>query len=330
MGWFWDSNVVGKSDEDGVAGVYGGNDVDGHGVVGETNGEGYGVFGQSAKGDGVVGRAWAFGQVGVWGFYSDNPEKIPPNRASSSFNLPATAGVWGVTANVEDLPSGTGPVAEAGLKTASGVVGQVSLPGQGYGYGVLGLGYRDEGVVGWSEHGTGARFIGKNGPGIIATSTHKSGGKLEGATGAECTGKSGPGILATSTNRTGGKFSGVTGIECTARTDERGVTGPGIVAKAVDRPAGEFESAKRGQVRLVPRGVEFGTDAQGNSYPKLPKSGRSGEMIAVTDEGNIPVLGDECSLWLCVRSSRPGLGLLPPSDALWARVQLGSSISGEV
>ncbi|MFE4615090.1 hypothetical protein ACFRJ7_03145 [Streptomyces sp. NPDC056747] len=159
-------NLVGKSQQDGIPGVYGGNDANGNGVVGETNGTGDGVFGQSHTGNGVVGRGWAFGKRGVWGIFDDD-EQSPPS--SAHFAVAVSAGVWGTTSNVAEVA--TDPVLK--LKTASGVVGEVSLPGHGFGYGVLGVGHRDEGVVGWSELGAGGSFHGAT-SGIIAKST-KSG-----------------------------------------------------------------------------------------------------------------------------------------------------------
>ncbi|MFE6903858.1 hypothetical protein ACFVFJ_44755 [Streptomyces sp. NPDC057717] len=159
-------NLVGKSQQDGISGVYGGNDVNGNGVVGETNGTGHGVFGQSATGHGVAGRAWAFGKLGVWGFFTDS-EETP--RDGAHFVVPASAGVKGTTANEASV--GTDP--QLGLKTVSGVVGEVTLPGPGFGYGVLGLGHNDEGVVGWSEKGAGGSFVGLKGPGITAKSEER-------------------------------------------------------------------------------------------------------------------------------------------------------------
>ncbi|WP_327256462.1 hypothetical protein [Streptomyces sp. NBC_01244] len=264
---FGKQNVVGKSNSDATAGVYGGNDADGNGVVGETNGKGAGVFGQSATGNGVTGGAWTFGQVGVWGFYSEAAD--PPQRGAA-FARPVTAGVWGTTANEGEVPRDSGR--DHRLRRASGVVGEASLPGAGFGYGVLGLGYKDEGVVGWSQHAAG--------------------GKFEGLTGAECTGKK----------------------------------GPGITAKSKESPGGRFESTEHGQICLVPRAVEFGTGDQGVSYPKLPATGQSGEMITVVHQNG------ECSLWLCVQSFRltqTGGGIHIPIPAAWAQVRLGSAISGE-
>ncbi|MFC8429286.1 hypothetical protein [Streptomyces sp. NPDC057253] len=159
-------NLVGKSQQDGIPGVYGGNDVNGNGVVGETNGSGHGVFGQSHTGNGVVGRGWAFGARGVVGIF-DDVEQSPPS--SSHFVVAASAGVWGATANVAAVD--TDP--QLKLKTAAGVVGEVSLPGHGFGYGVLGLGHKDEGVVGWSEEGVGGSFIAFKGPGITAKSQER-------------------------------------------------------------------------------------------------------------------------------------------------------------
>ncbi|MFD8141751.1 hypothetical protein [Streptomyces sp. NPDC059708] len=180
---FAKSNVVGKSASNGTAGVYGGNDADGIGVVGETHGMGDGVFGQSAQGIGVVGRAWAFGQTGVWGFYTDGTDR--PQRGAS-FSQSVTAGVIGTTAKKGDVPSDDSR--EHHLKPAAGVVGEASLPGDGFGYGVLGLGYKDEGVVGWSEFGAGGSFAGATygavtssgkGTGILAKSTNGYGGQFE-------------------------------------------------------------------------------------------------------------------------------------------------------
>ncbi|MGW7089149.1 hypothetical protein ACWGH2_37495 [Streptomyces sp. NPDC054871] len=283
---FGKRNVVGKSNSDQVPGVYGGNDVDGVGVAGETNGRGDGVFGQSATGNGMTGRAWTFGNVGVWGFYSDGADR--PQRGAT-FTTEVTAGVWGTTANEGVVPKDPG--SEHHFRTASGVVGQASLPGAGYGYGVLGMGYRDEGVVGWSKYAAGGRFQAAT-IGIIATSTQGPGGKLEGSVGAECAGKK----------------------------------GPGIVAKSTDSYGGQFESAENGQIRLVPRAVEFGTGGQGAPYPKLPVTGQSGEMMTVTHENG------QCSLWLCVRSfklTQTSGGTPIPIAATWAQVQLGAAISGE-
>lgn len=255
-------NLVGKSQQDGIPGVYGGNDVNGNGVVGETNGRGHGVFGQSHTGHGVVGRAWAIGKFGVWGFFTDG-EQPPP--VSSHFVVDTSAGVKGAIAKEAEV--GTDP--QIKLKTAAGVVGEVSLPGPGFGYGVLGVGHKEEGVVGWSEQGTGGSFIAFKGPGITAKSEEQAGGSF------------------------------VT------------IKGPGITAK----------SEKRGQIQLVPRGVDFGTDAGGNPRPNLPKFGESGEMTMVTKEG-------KCSLWLCVKSWQPGGGVVPPTAARWAEVKLGAAFNG--
>lgn len=235
--------VAGKANAFNAAGVYGGNDSEGPGVTGETNGSGAGVFGQSKTGHGVNGRAWQFGAFGVWGVFQDSDH---PPITSDHFGSPNSAGVKGTTANVAAVD--TDP--QTKLKTSSGVVGEVSNPGNGFGYGVLGLGHKDEGVVGWSEHGTGGSFI--------------------------------------------------------------GLTGLGITAK----------SQKRGQIRLVPREVAFGTDPQGNPRPELPKFAESGEMTMVTKEG-------KCSLWLCVKSWKPGDGVVPETAARWAEVKLGAAFNGE-
>ncbi|MFB6618764.1 hypothetical protein ACIGFK_02945 [Streptomyces sp. NPDC085524] len=186
------------------------------------------------------------------GVHADS-EQAPPS--SAHFVIAASAGVWGTTS--KEAAVGTDPMLN--LKTASGVVGEVSLPGPGFGYGVLGLGHKDEGVVGWSEHGAGGSFHGAAG-GIIANS--------EGSWG------------------------------------------------------GQFKSAKRGQIRLVPREVDFGTDSEGNPRPKLPKFAEAGEMTMAAKGGG------KCSLWLCVKSWQAGGGVVPPTDARWAEVKLGAAFNG--
>ncbi|MEU6381676.1 hypothetical protein [Streptomyces sp. NPDC046909] len=210
-------------------------------------------------GTNLVGESTSVASPGVWGFFKDSKDVDRPQR-SANFVYQVAAGVWGTTANEGEVPAD--PV--LGLRTAAGVVGQVSLPGRGFGYGVLGLGHNDEGVVGWSEKGAGGKFQG-NGP-----------------------------------------------------------KGPGIIAQSEENCGGQFESKTRGQIRLVDRQAEFGTTGEGVPYPKLPSYAKSGEMITVNDG----VL-TECSLWLCVKSSRPKIGIVPAAPAQWAQVQLSPSINGE-
>ncbi|MFF3675954.1 hypothetical protein ACFYYS_18520 [Streptomyces sp. NPDC002120] len=105
-----------------------------------------------------------------------------------------------------------------------------------------------------------------------------------------------------------------------------GVDGPGIRAVSGASSGGEFESTKRGQIRLVPRSVEYGTGDQGTPHPKLPVNGSPGEMITVTHEDGT------CSLWLCVKAfslTTTGGGLPFPHAAGWAQVQLGAVIAGQ-
>lgn len=152
-----------------------------------------------------------------------------------------------------------------------------------------------EGVVGRSGSGTGVRGRSTSGSGVY--------GQSEQANGVHGEGNSGSGVYGHS------------------------VSGIGVAGFSENGPGGEFESTTRGQIRLVTRSVEFGAGESGE-YPKLPRSGESGEMIAVIQKAPPPpaeLVDQECSLWLCVSSSSS----LPPIPAFWARVQLGSAISGE-
>ncbi|RSS53235.1 hypothetical protein [Streptomyces sp. WAC01280] len=239
-------NLVGKSQQDGIPGVYGGNDVNGNGVVGETNGTGFGVFGQSKAGVGVVGKSFVSKAAGVYGGNdSDGPgvtgetnglgtgvfgQSKKGHGVTGRAWEPALSGVHGFfNDNPGDPPTPTeghfttgvrGTVCLHGQpgtdsqqrKQAAGVLGEVG-PGAGFGHGVMGLGIEDEGVFGWSERSAGGSFVGLSGPGVTATSN------------------------------------------------------------------------KRGQIQLVPRDVSFGADPQGNPRPKLPKFAKSGELTMVTKDG---------------------------------------------
>ncbi|MGP4009197.1 hypothetical protein [Streptomyces sp. 4N124] len=123
-----------------------------------------------------------------------------------------------------------------------------------------------------------------------------------------------PGVLGESRDAAGGDFTGPTGVVCTGGGSGR--RGPGIRASSEEGCGGEFESPMHAQVRLVPNEVEF-VPGEAGPNPKLPRFGRPGELIAVTDaEGT-------CSLWLCV--SRLDFTL----TAAWAPVQLGATIWGQ-
>ncbi|MCP3755207.1 hypothetical protein [Streptomyces sp. TBY4] len=279
---FWDwlfgrSNVTGKSGSDDIPGVYGGNDANGNGVVGETNGTGFGVFGQSKNGVGVAGKSFTHNMAGVHG---ENDSQGPGVEGEASGAGP---GVVGQSASGDGVQGrshsahtygvvGVTFVGAEGSKESAGVRGEPSQ--SGFGYGVWGHGVREVGIFGESE------------------------------------------------KKAGGKFVGVTGVECTAKRDGQGKMGPGIVATSADNIGGKFTSSRRGQIQLVPRVVEFGTGDQG-SYPKLPKFANPGELIMVTRSSEPPLAESECSLWLCVASAPTYV------SARWARVQLGSEISGE-
>lgn len=160
-----------------------------------------------------------------------------------------------------------------------------------------------EGVVGQSDSSNGVRGQSASGTGVVGGSHTGTGvyGHSEQATGVHGEGSTGSGVYGHSISAIG----------------VAGVSKHGL--------GGQFQSADRGQIRLVPRRVEWGTGDRGD-YPKLPSSGESGEMITVAHK--VPfepdAEGEECSLWLCVRSS----GILVGA-ALWAQVQLGSAIIGE-
>ncbi|MFF2775390.1 hypothetical protein ACFVU3_10815 [Streptomyces sp. NPDC058052] len=270
--------LVGKSDPPfGRPGVYGGNDGGGPGVAGETNGHGPGVFGQSASGVGVEGRSNSRNEAGVLGWFSDWFESNPAVVPALS------SGVRGVVGLQEDVPTDG-----EGRKQAAGVIGE-SGAGGGFGYGVLGIGIRDAGVAGFSEKSTGVAGRAKRGAGVAGTSEAAS----------------------------GGRFEGFVGAECSATRQRDGETGPGLIAASHDRWGGEFSSGTRGQIRLVPRDVDFGQGEDGAPYPLLPRFGVPGEIIAVRHPD------DSCSLWLCVERANV-------LACTWARVELGSVVSGEV
>ncbi|MEU2339502.1 hypothetical protein ABZ770_35700 [Streptomyces sp. NPDC006654] len=93
---------------------------------------------------------------------------------------------------------------------------------------------------------------------------------------------------------------------------------PGVHVSSGNAPGAEFETDMRGQIRLVPRRVQFYADPQGGDVPDLPAQGQAGEIIAVTRGG------DACdSLWVCVEGHKE---TPVPHTALWAKLQLGPVI----
>ncbi|WP_327396945.1 hypothetical protein [Streptomyces phaeochromogenes] len=185
-------NLVGKSQQDGIPGVYGGNDVNGNGVVGETNGTGFGVFGQSKSGVGVVGKSFVSDAAGVYGGNDSDGSGVTGEtngRGTGVFGQsktghgvtgrawePARSGVHGFfNDNPGDPPTPTEGFFTTGIrgtvcmqgdpgtdfeqrKKAAGVLGEVG-PGAGFGHGVMGFGIKDEGVFGWSERAAGGSFV---------------------------------------------------------------------------------------------------------------------------------------------------------------------------
>ncbi|MDK9496176.1 hypothetical protein QEZ40_000520 [Streptomyces katrae] len=128
-------------------------------------------------------------------------------------------------------------------------------------------------------------------------------------------GSTGPGVLGTS-----GYSAGVHGkalLSNSPGVHGEGTGGPGVLGTSQDGCGGVFESPKHGQIHLKPAEREFTPDGT----PKLPRTGKLGELLAVLDPGGL-----SCSLWVCV-SRNVTVGNHP---AGWAAVELGPVVLGEV
>ena len=84
-----------------------------------------------------------------------------------------------------------------------------------------------------------------------------------------------------------------------------------------------------GQVQLTPQEMAIGGSEPASPEMQsasdvaslLPSRGDAGDLLTTIDPGT-----GTCTLWLCVRSGNPGLGIDPAS---WAQVLLGGSIQGQ-
>lgn len=280
------------------------NTANGPGVWGEARGHGQGVLGTNT----MEGTNFGIGMDVPAGIFP-GPPTGPGVEGYSKWDGP---GVKGTSTYGHGV---TGEVLKSTNSGSSGVYGRTRGSTEKLAAGVKGNG---------GKSAPGVRGDGRNAPGVLGVSTNDVGVEGRGSTrGVVGVSENGTGVLGVSATGAGGVFNGPTGVVCAGGS---GGEGPGIRATSTESWGGEFKSTKRGQIRLVPHSVEFATSDEGTPHPKLPISGRPGEMITVTHEGGT------CSLWLCVKppkATETSGGVLIPVPAAWAQVQLGTAITGQ-
>jgi hypothetical protein len=121
---------------------------------------------------------------------------------------------------------------------------------------------------------------------------------------------------------------GVRGQGDTGVRGQGGGNGSGVHGVSLDAGrGGVFESARSAQVQLIPQVVRASFPnsvpvtpqeipvKRGEGVVSLPKDGRGGDLLALTDDQG------QCTLWFCVRGEGAG-------PAQWAQVLLGTSVVG--
>jgi hypothetical protein len=210
---------------DGLTGIA--NTQNRAGLVGVNNGSGgYGVYGSSANGGGVVGisSAWR----GVYG-------------ETSAAGSTGAAGVWGSTKSV----GGVGVVGYATQSDSIGVKGAASVVG---GVGVWGESTQNTGVFGVSTLGAGVWGQSKDASGVYGTSTGQYSSGVFGVNtgsgyGVHGKADNGAGVYGQSTN-----WYGVVGISENLA---------GVYGRSTTGYAGDFDGRVRGKVVEITGGSDL-------------------------------------------------------------------------